>query len=113
MTVAVGCQFSRRNVMTGAGDVATWLFVFHYGRGSFIMSSMILIQFPDRATEEKAIGFLAGKCSFKSFNDGTTLVPDAVLGLLAAHGIRFTVEGKAVYDQIVPTIRGTASPQVQ
>jgi hypothetical protein len=74
---------------------------------------MIRIQFPDQVSEAKALGFLAGRCSFKSFADGTTLVPEGALGLLASEGIRFTVDGKAVYDQIVPTLRGTASPQVQ
>jgi hypothetical protein len=74
---------------------------------------MIRIQFPDRTAEAKALGFLAGRCPFKSFDNGTTLVPEAALGLLAAEGIRFTVEGKAVYDQVVPTIRGSATPQVQ
>ena len=103
----------RRKVIKCCQRCADVAFIFHYHQVWFIMSSMILIQFPDRATEEKALGFLAGRCSFKSFDDGTTLVPDAILGLLASQGIRFTVEGKAVYDQIVPTIRGTASPQVQ
>lgn len=74
---------------------------------------MILIQFPDPATEAKALGFLAGRCSFKSFDDGTTLVPEAVLGLLAAQGIRFMVEGKAAYEQLLPTIRDSAAPEVQ
>jgi hypothetical protein len=56
---------------------------------------MISIQFPDSATETAALGFLAGRCSFKSFDDGTTIVPEAILGLLAARGTRFTVAGKA------------------
>jgi hypothetical protein len=74
---------------------------------------MTRIQFPDTATESKALGFLAGRCSFKSFDDGTTLVPEAALGLLAAQGIRFTVDGKAAYEQLVPTIRDSAAPDVQ
>lgn len=74
---------------------------------------MIRIQFPDSATEAAALGFLAGRCSFKSFDDGTTLVPQAVLGLLAGQGIRFTVEGKAAYEQYVPSIRDSAPAQVQ
>jgi hypothetical protein len=74
---------------------------------------MISIQFPDTATEMAALGFLAGRCSFKSFDNGTTIVPEAVLGLLATQGIRFTVAGKVAYEQVVPTIRDPASSQVQ
>jgi hypothetical protein len=74
---------------------------------------MISIQFPDSATETAALGFLAGRCSFKSFDDGTTLVPEAVLGLLAAHDIRFTVAGKAAYEQVVPTLRDSSAAPVQ
>jgi hypothetical protein len=74
---------------------------------------MIRIQFSDRSAEAKALGFLAGRCSFKSFDDGSTLVPEGALGLLAAEGIRFKVEGKAVYEQVVPTLRSSAASQVQ
>jgi hypothetical protein len=74
---------------------------------------MISIQFSDSAAETAALGFLAGRCSFKSFDDGTTIVPEGVLGLLAAQGIRFTVTGKAAYEQVVPTIRDSASSEVQ
>jgi hypothetical protein len=74
---------------------------------------MIRIQFADAIVERKALGFLAGRFSFKSFDDGTTLVPEAALGLLAAQGISFKVDGKAAYEQVVPTIRAAAAPQVQ
>jgi hypothetical protein len=73
---------------------------------------MIQIHFPDSDTEAEALGFLAGRCSFRSFDDGTTLVPESALGPLAAQGIKFTVVGKAAYDQFVPTIRDSAAPQV-
>jgi hypothetical protein len=74
---------------------------------------MIRIQFADSGIENKALGFLSGRFSFKSFEDGTTLVPEAALGLLAAQGIPFKVDGKAAYEQVVPTIRTAAAPQVQ
>lgn len=74
---------------------------------------MTTVRFPDPATETAALGFLAGRCAFKSFDDGTTLVPEAALGLLAAQGIRFTVAGKAAYEQVVPTIRNTAPSRIQ
>jgi hypothetical protein len=78
-----------------------------------IIPCMTRIQFPDSTTEVAALGFLAGRCTFKSFDDGTTLVPEGVLGLLAAQGIRFTVEGKAAYEQFVPSIRDSAPAQIQ
>jgi len=74
---------------------------------------MISIHFPDSTTESAALGFLAGRCSFKSFDNGTTLVPEAILGLLAAQGIPFTVAGKAAFEQVVPTIRDSAPSEVQ
>ena len=52
---------------------------------------MVQVRFPDAETERKALGFLAGRFSFKSFDDGTTLVPNRALSYLAAQGIRFTV----------------------
>ncbi|HEX4130026.1 MAG TPA: hypothetical protein VHZ24_08280 [Pirellulales bacterium] len=64
---------------------------------------MIHVRFPDQDTEERAIGFLAGRFSFKSFEDGTTLVPEAALGAMASEGITFTVAGPAAYEQAVGT----------
>jgi hypothetical protein len=73
---------------------------------------MIQVRFPDSTTEAIALGFLAGRFSFKSFADGTTLVPEAALGHLAAQNIQFTVAGKAAYEQVVPTIRDSSAPEV-
>jgi len=74
---------------------------------------MIRIQFPDSATEAEALGFLAGRFAFKSFDDGTTLVPDVALGHLAAQGFRFSVGGRAAYEQVVPTIRDSSASGIQ
>jgi hypothetical protein len=74
---------------------------------------MIRIQFPNPETERAALGFLAGRFSFKSFDDGTTLVPEAALGHLAAQGLQFTVAGRAIYGQFLPAIRDPAAPVVQ
>ncbi|HKB37651.1 MAG TPA: hypothetical protein VKD72_14485 [Gemmataceae bacterium] len=54
---------------------------------------MILIRFPDAASERRALGYLAGRFSFKSWASGETLVPEAALSALAVEGIRFAVEG--------------------
>ena len=74
---------------------------------------MVQVHFPDAETERKALGFLAGRFSFKSFDDGTTLVPNMALSYLAAQGIRFTVGGSAAYEKIVPTLRDSAPAEVQ
>ena len=74
---------------------------------------MIHIHFSDPETEARALGFLAARFSCKSFDDGTTLVPEAALGPLAAQGIRFIVEGRAVYEQVVPTVRDSAPTEFQ
>jgi hypothetical protein len=74
---------------------------------------MIRIHFPDRQTESRGLGILAGRFSFKSFEDGTTLVPEAALGYLATRGIQFTVEGAAAYGEVVPTVRDSTPDKVQ
>jgi hypothetical protein len=41
------------------------------------IQDMIRIRFPYPDTERKALGYLAGRFSFKTFADGYTLVPQA------------------------------------
>lgn len=74
---------------------------------------MIQIRFPDSETEVRALGFLARRFSLKSFDDGTTLVPEAALAALAGAGIAFSVERRAVYEQVVPTLRDSAPAEIQ
>lgn len=66
---------------------------------------MIRIRFPDAATERRALGYLAGRFSFKSWADGVTLVPDQALPALAREGIPFSVDGPATYEQIAAPLR--------
>jgi len=73
---------------------------------------MVLIRFPDDQTQCKALGYLAGRFSAKSWSNGEMLVPESVLGNLAVEGISFTVLGPATYEYRIPTIR-TAAPAVQ
>ena len=74
---------------------------------------MVKIKFPDTQQQLTALGFLAGRFSFKSFDDGTMLVPEVALGYLAAEDIRFTSEGRAVYGQLIPTLRDSAPAEAQ
>jgi hypothetical protein len=74
---------------------------------------MIKLRFPNPDTERRALGFLAGRYSFKTYADGYTLVPEAALSRLALEGITFTVEGRAAYEQLVSQVRDSAAPAVQ
>jgi hypothetical protein len=73
---------------------------------------MIRIRFPDTATEQRGLGFLAGRFSFKSFANGETLVPPPALASLALEAIPFSVVGPATYEQYAPTVRDPAAPAV-
>lgn len=73
---------------------------------------MILIRFPDEATDRRALGWLAGRFSFKSWASGETLVPPAALPALAMAGIPFTVVGPATYEHYAPAVRDPAPPAV-
>ncbi len=56
---------------------------------------MILIRFPDAASKRVALGFLAGRFSFKSWASGEMMVAESALAYLASENIPFTVEGTA------------------
>lgn len=73
---------------------------------------MIRIRFPDTASERRALGYLAGRFSFKSWSTGEMLVPDYALPSLAQEGISFIVEGPATYEQLIPTVRNPPSSAV-
>lgn len=74
---------------------------------------MVLVRFPDSANERKALGYLAGRFSFKSWSSGETALPESALSHLAAEGISFTVTGPAKYEQCIPPIRDPVAPAVQ
>jgi hypothetical protein len=56
---------------------------------------MVRIRFPDQPNKLKALGYLAGRFSFKSWATGEMLVPESALAELAVEGIAFSVEGPA------------------
>jgi hypothetical protein len=62
----------------------------------------ILIEFPDKETEQRALGKLIPRFSGKSWATGETAVPAQALGFLAEHGIKFSVIGPAPYEFITP-----------
>jgi hypothetical protein len=66
---------------------------------------MIIIRFANPDMERRALGYLAGRFSFKTWETGDTAVPPQALGSLAAEGITFTVEGPAKYEQLAAPLR--------
>ena len=56
---------------------------------------MILVRFPNGESERRALGFLAGRFSFRTWATGEALVPEIALAFLATEGIPFSVEGRA------------------
>ena len=74
---------------------------------------MIMIIFPDRATERKGLAFLLGRFSGRALKGGVHLVPEAALEALAGQNIAFSVKGTATYEQQVAAIRGAAPAPVQ
>jgi hypothetical protein len=75
---------------------------------------MIIIRFPDDAAERRALGWLMGRFSFKTWSNGETLVPAAALSALAAEGMRFIVEGPATYERLIPAaLRNPTASAIQ
>ena len=58
---------------------------------------MVVVRFPDAETERKALGKLIGRFSFKTWDNGVTMVPEPALVFLASEGFSFTVEHPACY----------------
>ncbi len=56
---------------------------------------MVRIRFTDQEAKRKALAYLAGRFSFKSWATGEMLVPESALGELAVEGIAFSVERPA------------------
>ncbi len=50
---------------------------------------MVIIHFEDAEMEKRAMDFLAGRYSFKTWSNGDLMLPAAALGELAAQGIGF------------------------
>jgi hypothetical protein len=65
-------------------------------------SMQILIRFPDKETEQLALGKLIPRFSGKSWATGETAVPTPALGFLAEQGIKFSVIGPAPYELVTP-----------
>jgi hypothetical protein len=72
---------------------------------------LILIKFPDKATEDRALGMLIPRFSGKSWKTGETAVPGEALAFLAEKGVQFSVIGPAPYEFVTP-VRDPAATAV-
>jgi len=62
----------------------------------------ILIRFPDKETEQRALGKLIPRFSGKSWASGETAVPAQALSFLAEQGFQFSAIGPAPYESLTP-----------
>jgi hypothetical protein len=74
---------------------------------------MIIITFADEDSKRRALGFLSGRFSFKSWATGEMMVPEDALPHLAVENIHFTVAGPARYEYRIPAFRDPSAPVVQ
>jgi hypothetical protein len=74
---------------------------------------MVIITFPDKATELKGLGFLLRRFSGKAFKSGEVVVPESAMLALAEANIPFTVHGKASYEKQIAAIRGAATGEIE
>ena len=58
---------------------------------------MVIIRFDDDIAKRRAMGWLAGRFSFKSWSNGDLMLHEQVLPYLAHEGIPFKVEGLATF----------------
>jgi hypothetical protein len=74
---------------------------------------MTIIRFPDAGAKRRALGYLAGRFSFKSWETGDLAVDETALAYLALENIPFSVEGQASYERLTSPLRNPAPTKVQ
>jgi hypothetical protein len=62
---------------------------------------MVIVRFPTIEMRRRALGYLLGRFSGRSWATGEVLVPEPALAHLAAEGILFSVEAAGTYDRIL------------
>jgi hypothetical protein len=73
---------------------------------------MVTIKFPDKETTHRGLGFLIGRFSGKVLRSGEVIVPPEALAALADQNFKFTVLGRATYEQQVAALRSADSAPV-
>ncbi len=74
---------------------------------------MVIVRFPTIEVRRRALGYLLGRFSGKSWATGEVMLPELALAHMAAEGISFTVEGPATYERILRLNRAVAAPNAQ
>jgi hypothetical protein len=74
---------------------------------------MVIIRFSTDEAKRRALGFLAGRFSFKSWATGEMMVPSGALPALALEGIPFLAEGPATYEQLATPLRNPPASALQ
>ena len=62
---------------------------------------MVIIRFATVEMRRRALGYLLGRFSGRSWATGEVMVPEPALPHLAAEGMTFTVDGQATYERIL------------
>ena len=73
---------------------------------------MVILRFDSEDEERQALGWLAGRFSFKTWDNGDLMVHETVLPYLAREDISFRVQGQATYEHFRPALRDSASASV-
>jgi hypothetical protein len=73
---------------------------------------MVIVRFDSGDEERRALGWLAGRFSFKTWANGDLMLHEAVLPYLAREGIAFKVQGQATYEHFRPAIRNSTPAPV-
>lgn len=63
------------------------------------------LTFPSEDVETEALGYLAGRASFTTYENGELIVGQYAIKLLVEEGIPFTFHGPATYAQTIPALR--------
>jgi len=84
----------------------------HTDRKSIIVMSMVILRFENEEQERRALGWLAGRFSFKTWENGDLMVHEGVLPYLAREGISFKVQGQATYEHFRPAVRNPSPAPV-
>jgi hypothetical protein len=71
---------------------------------------MVIIRFPDDKAKRRALGFLPGRFSFKSWSTGEMILPKTAVPFRAVEGIPFSVDGPATYERLAPLRNPSAVP---
>lgn len=73
---------------------------------------MVIVRFDSGDEERRALGWLAGRFSFKTWANGDLMLHEAVLPYLAREGLAFKVQGQATYEHFRPAIRNSTPAPV-